>query len=461
MPRTMTPAAPTELEQIRALVGRLFPRDAWSREQLLAHQHDRLRALLEHAVSQSPYYREALGADAASLSLEELPTLSKETLIDQWDRIVCDRRVTLAGVEAHAAGLSAAEPYLDEFRVVTTSGSTGLRAVFVYGSEDWHMWVASCLRRLAVVGVGPKTRLATIGAPDPVHMSKQLFSVFTAADSTAPELSALTPMGEMVDALNAYRPEALMGYASVLALLAGEQLHGQLDITPRFVWCVSETLTEDLRAGIEAAWGHDPANVYAATESPTIAVSSPEHPRALEIFEDMIIVEVVDERGDPVPPGVPGAKVLLTNLANSVQPLIRYELSDRVTRAAGPNPAGRPYACLASIDGRAIDTLYLPGASGGFVVILPYRFGAPFSHLSDVRQFQIAWDGSRMLVRVLLRDGAPGGALEHVRVTLAEALREAGAAPVDVDVEPVSSFPREPGPAAKFKLIESTAPPIA
>ena len=54
----------------------LLERDRWSRDHVLAHQAERVQALITHAVSRSPYYREALGADAAERPLTELPTLS-------------------------------------------------------------------------------------------------------------------------------------------------------------------------------------------------------------------------------------------------------------------------------------------------------------------------------------------------------------------------------------------------
>jgi hypothetical protein len=56
-----------------------------------------------------------------------------------------------------------------------------------------------------------------------------------------------------------------------------------------------------------------------------------------------------------VAPGRPGAKVLLTNLINYAQPLIRYELTDSVVESPLPNPAGRPWRCLLSVDGRTAD----------------------------------------------------------------------------------------------------------
>src|SRR5439155_6898755 len=82
----------------------LLARDGWSREQLEAYRRTRLESIVRHAVSASPYYREALGPHGHEAPLEELPTLSKATLMDEFDRLVTDPRLTLEHVEAHVAG---------------------------------------------------------------------------------------------------------------------------------------------------------------------------------------------------------------------------------------------------------------------------------------------------------------------------------------------------------------------
>ena len=47
----------------------LLERDRWSRDDLLAYQRDAVRKLVARAVARSPYYREALGTDAADRPL--------------------------------------------------------------------------------------------------------------------------------------------------------------------------------------------------------------------------------------------------------------------------------------------------------------------------------------------------------------------------------------------------------
>jgi phenylacetate-CoA ligase len=210
-----------------------------------------------------------------------------------------------------------------------------------------------------------------------------------------------------------------------------------------------------MRERIEAAWGVDPNEYYASTEVPLIASSTPEHPRALELLEDLAVVEVVGEDDRAVPAGTPGAKVLLTNLENHTLPLIRYELADRVTVSPEPNPAGRPWTHLEAIDGRTADTLRFPARAGGEVAVVPLRLGAPFARMPAVRQFQIVHDAGGLEVRVALEAVAPADTPAQVRAAVLAVLDDAGAVAPPLRVTPVAELERESGAAAKLKLIVS------
>ena len=73
----------------------------------------------------------------------------------------------------------------------------------------------------------------------------------------------------------------------------------------------------------------------------------------MHLQADWAVLEVVDRRGEPVPPGQPGEKVLLTNLYNTVQPFLRYEVDDVVTMSPGPCPCGNPLPLILRVEGRA------------------------------------------------------------------------------------------------------------
>jgi phenylacetate-CoA ligase len=455
---TVAATASSQADQLRTLAGEQFARDRWSRDQLLAFQRERLQALLRHATANSPYYREVLGRDAATgeVPLAELPTLPKRTLMEHFDQVVTDPLLSLAALEAHVAGPDAAQPYLGRYRVFSTAGTTGVRGLFVYSAEEFASWIATCLRGMAAWGVTSTTRLAGIGSPSPVHVSNQIYAVLLAGKPTGtPRLAVTTPLPEMVAALNAYQPEAMTAYPSIAAMLAEEQLSGHLRIAPRVVATSSEVLTGDMRHRIRDAWNVEPLDFYGTTEA-TVPAASRQDQVGMDILEDLVVIEVVDEHDRPVPPGVPGHKVLLTNLVNHAQPLIRYELTDSVTLADGPNPLGLPYARIATIDGRSDDIIMLPAPGGGEVAVHPALLQEPFGGLPEVRQYQILHDPAGLHVRLVLRPSAPPDIPARVHAALGEALRAAGATPPAIQVTPVPEIQRDTGHGAKFKLVQTT-----
>jgi phenylacetate-coenzyme A ligase PaaK-like adenylate-forming protein len=429
----------------------LLQRDTWSREQLVDYQRERLRELIRHAVERSPYYRAALGPGAERTELAALPTLPKRVLMEHFDRIVTDRRLHVADLERFLSRADAGARYLGEYRLFSTSGTSGVPGLFLYSQAEFAQWVAVFVRSFARLGMTPETRIVGVGAPSALHLSRQVIAAMQTGRSGAPTLSVATPLDDLVAALQAYQPEVLGGYPSVVALLAEEQLQGRLEIAPRVVLTTSEVLTEDAAARIEAAWTK-PVEGYFTTEVGVVAAGSLDHV-GLHVCEDAI-VEVVDEAGRPVPPGQRGAKVLLTNLVNRTQPLIRYELLDSIELADGPDPSGRPFDRITRIDGRSDDVLRLPARGGGTVAVHPYRLRAPFVKLLHVLQYQVVHRPSGLTARIVVRPDASRDLEAAVGAALEESLSAAGAA-ITVRVEVVDRIEREPGPGAKVKLVSS------
>jgi phenylacetate-coenzyme A ligase PaaK-like adenylate-forming protein len=434
-------------EQIRGLVAEQLERERLPHERQFELKQQRLRDLIRHTAASSPYYREALGPDAEHADLADLPTLSKPLLMEEFDRIATDRRIRRDGVEAVLAAEDPASSLFDDYLVFATSGTTGVPGVFVYSRDELARWTALCVAAFAQFGIGPESRLAAVGAPSELHITRRLFAGFMAGRTGVPQLSVTTPVSEMVAGLNAYQPEAIATYASIAADLADEQLQGRLRIAPRVLVVSSEVLTDETARLIEDAWGIVPVNVYASTEAPFMAIRWPGEP-ALR-FSDGVILEAVDEAGRPVPAGQPANRVLLTNLVNRVQPLIRYELSDSVVMLDGPGPEPR----IARIDGRSDDILTFAGIDGGETRVHPYRLRAPFTRLTDVRQYQIVQRPDVLQIRIVPRASAPVDLPLRVARALEHELAAAGAVSPRIEVHPVVEIPREPGHAAKVKLV--------
>jgi putative adenylate-forming enzyme len=429
----------------------LLERDAWSREQLLEYQRRRLRETIRYAVEHSPYYRDALGPDAEEADLFDLPTLSKSVFMEEFDRVVTDPRLRRSELESFLDAADAGELYDHEYRLFSTSGTTGVPGLFVYSRAEFAHWAAVFLRGFVRLGVTADTRIAGIGAPSSLHLSRQVAGAIVAGRPGSIGLAVTMPTPTLVAALAESPPEVLVGYPTVLSMLAEEQLDGRLQISPRVVVTASEVLTADAAQKLEAAWAR-PVDMYASTELGLIAMGSLAHV-GLHVCEEGI-VEVVDDDDRPVAPGVPGSKVLLTNFVNRAQPLIRYELSDSVVVAEGPDPSGRPYDRIARIDGRSDEVLTLPAQIGGVVRVHPFHLRSPFVRMLHVRQYQIVHRGDELLVRVVLRPEAPSGTPAVVSSAMEAALAGVGAA-VSVRVAVVDEIAREAGHAAKLTLVST------
>ena len=105
-----------------------------------------------------------------------------------------------------------------------------------------------------------------------------------------------------------------------------------------------------------------------------------------------------------------------------------------------------------------MDTLYLPGQQGGQVAVHPTALGPAFASLPDVRQYQVVYDLRSLRARIVPAEGAGTDLAERLRRALATAVMAVGAVPPAIEVEQVAALHREPGPAAKFKLVKSSVP---
>ena len=221
------------------------------------------------------------------------------------------------------------------------------------------------------------------------------------------------------------------------ALLAEDQLAGRLQIKPEAAFSASEVLTQAAREKMASAFGRQPFNVYAATETAGIASECEQH-SGLHLYEDLVITEFVDEKNCPVPPGTYGARVLVTVLFNKTQPLIRYEMSDRVAPSAERCPCGRPFALIAGIEGRAEDILRMRSAEGADVIVHPLVFHRILD-ATPSRGWQIVQTGERAIKLILANEHADPLALQGA---LRRALTEAGVSGANIEVDRVAEIPR-------------------
>lgn len=189
--------------------------------------------------------------------------------------------------------------------------------------------------------------------------------------------------------LNEFDPALLWGYASVVALLADEQAAGRLRIRPTLVICAAEGFPEAEYARIANVFGCPVRNLYGGTESGYAAYGCDQG--WLHLLPSWAILEPVDADYRPTPPGVQSHTVLLTNLANRVQPILRYDLGDSILVRPDPCPCDNPAPAI-HVTGRTADILTFPAADGNqepTVRVAPLTFGSLLDRIPEVATFQI------------------------------------------------------------------------
>ena len=295
-----------------------------------------------------------------------------------WDDVVTDRSLRLDDVRRFVAALETPSLFRGEYIVSTTSGSTGLKGVLAFGRDEWLWGLASHGRATDWAGAGigllHRPRMAIVSSRQPWCKSLLVGASVDSPFLHTMRLDSTDPLTAIVDRLNAFRPQILVAYAETANVLAQRQVNRDLRIAPRMVFASSEVLTSPSRRAIRNAWGTEPFNAYAATETALIAADCRHH--RMHVCEDLVIAEVVDRRNRPVSPGTYGEKLLVSVLFSRTIPLIRYEISDSVAIAdpAERCECGKPFGVLAGIRGREEDTMHLTGEGGPPVPIPPDVF---------------------------------------------------------------------------------------
>jgi putative adenylate-forming enzyme len=441
---------------VLAEMRRYRQRDHWTRQQLETYQADALRNLRDYTYALSPFYQQ-FHQGLTDAPLQELPVLTKATMMEHFDELVTDRAIRLEEAKAHMRALTGDERFLGRYRVNATSGSSGHPGIFLFNRAEWITVLASFVRAREWGGVKldlmRRVKTATVASTTAFHMSTRVNA--TAHSWWMPEirLAASEPVETIVERLNAWQPEVLIAYASMARILGDEQLAGRLQVRPRAVFTSSEVLTEKTRRHIVQAWGERLFNQHAATECGSLAAEC-DHHRGMHLMEDLVIFEVVDQDNHPVPAGAFGDKLLITVLGSRTQPLIRYELSDSVCLSPDPCPSGHPFRLVDAIQGREEDVLSFQGVAGGVVNVQPLVFSRVMDML-PVSGWQVIQEKGGL--RVLLSGVRGAFEDEALADSLQRALAEQGAIVARVEVQRVTTIPKTA--AGKAPLIKSNLSP--
>lgn len=322
----------------------------FNREDIEAIQVRKLNALLAAAVEHSPWHSErirqaglvkAVQAGAVTLAdLVRLPTMTKLDARDNLEQLVW--RNAPGGVFKY-----------------NTGGSSGEPLIFYYGRARQASDAAGRMRARHWWGVAPGEREAYLwGAPVELDKTDRIKAL---RDRLVNQLVlnafAMSParMDDYLDALQAWQPRCLYGYASSVALLAAHaEAHKRQPRLPqlRVVCTTGEPLYPHQRELIGRVFGAPAADEFGSRDIGFTAHEAPSGQMLL--MSESHIVEVLDEAGRPVAPGESGEGVI-TGLTSEAQPFIRYRTGDVLRLSAEPAADGRGLHVITEIKGRQTD----------------------------------------------------------------------------------------------------------
>lgn len=394
-------------------------------------QRSRLADIVRYARERSPYYRELyrdLPEEINDVSL--LPTTDKKSLMERFDDWSTDRDVTLAKARAFVEDTTLiGERFLGKYTVAVTSGTTGRRGIFLMDDRSLAVTNALVLRMLMDwINLGDlwgivrrRGRMAMICATGghfaEIVAAKRLKKKSPRRANSIQAISADKPLSQMVPELNRFDPAIVAPYASTAAILASEQAAGRLNIHPAMMVLSAEGLSDREYARIAASFQTKVRDGYAATECPFLSYSC-EHGWK-HVNTDWLVFEPVDADYRPVAAGTASDTVLITNLANRVQPILRYDLGDSILVRPDACPCGNPLMAI-RVRGRSANVLHFKSDSGEEVALPPLVL--ELDEIRGIELSQIEQTSPRTL-RVRLRV-ARGADAEQVWSTVTNALRQ-------------------------------------
>jgi phenylacetate-CoA ligase len=429
-------------------------------------QQERLRDIVSYARTHSPYlalrYRDV---PAEITDVSQLPVVTKTEMMRHFDHWVTDPSVSREQVEAFIADPTLiGHDYLDRYVVCTTSGSTGSPAILLHDNRALRVYTAlGYVRSLPAEFFSRRTlwallrgrgRLAAVFVTGGHFLGNTMMARRVRAMPWRARMqrlfSALTPLAELVKELNVFQPVILGGYPSALEALASEQQAGRLHIRPAQINAAGETLTAAAREHIAQVFGCRVSNYYGSSEA--VGLTFECTAQQLHVNSDWYILEPVDEHGRPVPPWQLSHGALVTNLANRIQPIIRYQLGDRIAIRTESCSCGSPFPVIHVI-GRTDDMLIFPTPQGEAIRILPLAIATVAEETPGVAGCQlIQREPLKLAVRLAVKKRDDERAVwDALRIRLQDFLAEQGA--TEVTIEEAAGPPQLHPRSGKFRQV--------
>jgi len=378
-------------------------RDRLNSPRIIERYRDQsLKVLLHRARQNVPFQRNRLARiDLRAIELADIPPTTKSAMMESFDETISKGVVTLADVVATDHGHQMELPIIHgKYLAVKSSGTSGKPAWMVIGMRDWAILRGATLGRLARNWLTPgriatslfrPMRTATLAAEHSHSMTWQ--SSRSAEQWARPFVKVrffpvVNSVERIVDGLNEYQPEYLHAYPTAAEMLARYRLDGgRVTFDPQLLSVGSEALTDMARQAIREAFPKTQlVDHYGMSEC--LPLSTECHLGRKHINTDYAILEAVGADGLPTPDGEVSDHVLITNLVNHVQPVIRYRVDDSVRVSHERCPCGSVFPTV-EVFSRKGSQIHLRSDQNSWQMLSPPVVVDTMLRAVGVAQFQV------------------------------------------------------------------------
>lgn len=354
-------------------------------------QQEKLRALLEHAYKNVPYYTKLFDKLKLKPSdIKDIGDLNKLPLLRKED------------IRNNLPALTAKNIPENELMPMSTSGTTGPPLKLFKDKNEVAYKTAARRRFQKIFGYERGDRLVSVrGHSFPMKRKSQgLFTKIARNEWTPYGYSTSNEkIGELVEKIREYNPKFIRGYSSTIYLIAKYMENNSIDdLLPRSIWSGYEIGYDFQRKFIEEQFKCEIFDEFGLRESAIYAFECNEH-AGYHLASENGIIEILRKDGGHVSSSELGA-VVFTDFTNFATPLIRY-LTEDVAIYAGklcPCRRGLPLI-IKSVEGRFSDCI---STNKGYV--LPGAIVDFFSSIETIKDFQVIQKTRERIVVEVVRE---------------------------------------------------------
>jgi phenylacetate-CoA ligase len=409
-----------------------FTRREWrSPDEIAAAQEPLLRSHAAHCAARSPFYRDVFGRHGIAPGDVALATLASFPPTDK--AMFAARNQDFLAV-----------PMRDVVDIALSSGTTGAPCAVMYSERDLERLAWNELLSFAGCGIGGDSAVLLTCTMDRCFVAGLAYQMGLRALGAAVIRNGAATLQSHADFIRRFEPSALVGVPTFLRKLAHFLDENGTDpsaTSVRKLICIGEPLRDadmgplKLGAELERLWDAEAYSTYATSETVSSFCECVARAGG-HLHPDLAIVEIVDEAGNPLPPGEHG-EVVITPLQVAAMPLLRFKTGDISFLIDGPCACGSAAPRLGPILGRKSQMIKYKGTT-----LYPQSILSALSGIRGITEYYVVTTSEDRLADQITVHAAVS-ASDCSAQSIAEQLQALLRVRADVVIEPEEAVSRQ------------------